>query len=161
MTEYDAVVVTCLQVLERRGETLGTAESLTAGLVAATLATVPGASTVLRGGVAAYATDVKIEVLGVDAHIIADHGVYSAACAEQMALCVRDLLTCDWGIATTGVAGPEAQDGHPVGEVHVAVAGPSGVTARSLELPGERQEIRAASVAAVLGLLLERLELPA
>ncbi len=166
MTAYDALggaagddlASICLQALESRGQTLGTAESLTAGLVAATLATVPGASTVLRGGLAAYATDVKIDVLGVDAAVIARHGVYSAACAEQMADRVRTFLTCDWGLSTTGVAGPASEGGHPAGDVQVAVAGPGGVlVSEGLMLTGGRQEVRGACVRAALTLLRDQL----
>ena len=149
---------TCLQILEARGQSLGTAESLTAGLVSATLAAVPGASNVLRGGVTAYAVDVKTGLLGVDAEVLATHGVYSCACAEQMARRARAVLTCDWGVATTGVAGPDPDDGHPAGEVYVAVAGPDGtLTSQALQLDGDRQQLRADTVAAVLTLLRDRL----
>src|SRR4051812_1574751 len=148
------LAATCLQELETRGQTLGTAESLTAGLVSATLASVPGASNVLRGGLTAYAVDVKTQLLGVDAAVLAVHGVYSLACAEQMAVRSCAVFACDWGIGTTGVAGPDPDDGHPAGEVYVAVAGPQGIiTSRALMLDGDRQEIRESSVAAVLSLL--------
>ena len=148
----------CLDALRRRGATLATAESLTCGLVAAALASVPGASDVLRGGVAAYATDVKIGVLGVDAGLVARHGVVSAACAEAMASGARALLGADFAVSTTGVAGPGPSDGHPAGEVYVAVAGPhSAPVSRRLLLPGDRAAVRQASVAAALALLAERL----
>jgi nicotinamide-nucleotide amidase len=148
----------CLASLEAGGQTLGTAESLTAGLVAATFATVPGASNVLRGGIAAYAVDVKTDVLGADPDVIARHGVYSRECAVAMAVAARGTLRCDWSVATTGVAGPDPDDGHPAGEVHVAVAGPDAVVvSRRLDLAGTRQQIRTGSVDAVIGLLHETL----
>ncbi len=148
----------CLDALTTRTATVATAESLTAGLVSATLAGVAGASTALRGGVVAYASDIKVSMLGVDAHLVATDGVVSAAVAEQMAAGVRERMSTDWGIATTGVAGPDPQDGHLPGEVYVAVAGPDGlVDVRTLELTGDRQEIRAATVDAVLALLLSHL----
>ena len=148
----------CLHLLETRGQTLVTAESLTAGLVCATLATVPGSSTVLRGGLAAYATDLKIDVLGVDPELVRSAGVFSRACAEAMATRAMALLRADWAVSTTGVAGPDPQDGHPAGEVYVGVGGPDGVlVSRALTLTGGRQQIRVATVDAVLDLLREKL----
>ncbi|HCA88231.1 MAG TPA: damage-inducible protein CinA [Streptomyces sp.] len=147
-----------LESMAARGETLAVAESLTGGLVAAELTAVPGASRVLRGAVTAYATDVKREVLGVNGPLLAGRGAVDAEVARQMAEGVRRLLGADWGVSTTGVAGPEPQDGQPVGTVHVAVAGPRGA-ARSLllRLAGDRAGIRQQSVRAVLELLREEL----
>jgi nicotinamide-nucleotide amidase len=153
----DLVAGRCLDVLRDRGQTLATAESLTAGLVCATVASVPGASDCLRGGIAAYATDVKTSVLGVDPGLIAAHGVVSAECAASMADRARALLGADWAVATTGVAGPTGQDGQPVGTVYVAVAGPAAAVVRRLATDGTRGQIRRAAVDAALGLLLESL----
>ncbi|MCC3772396.1 CinA family protein [Streptomyces sp. UNOC14_S4] len=147
-----------LAALTGRGGTVAVAESLTGGLVAAELTAVPGASRAVRGSVTAYATDVKREVLGVDGALLAERGAVDADVARQMAAGVRALLRADWGIATTGVAGPEPQDGRPVGTVFVAAAGPGGRTAvRRLDLTGDRARIRAESVRAVLELLLSEL----
>lgn len=121
MSSTAADVVRLLRV---RGETIAVAESLTGGLVAAALTAVPGASQVFRGSVTAYATDLKHRVLGVDAGLLAARGAVDAQVAGQMAAGVRGVLGADWGVATTGVAGPEPQDGQPVGTVFVAVAGP-------------------------------------
>jgi nicotinamide-nucleotide amidase len=155
------VAAICLEILRSHGQTLATAESLTAGLVCAALATVPGASDCLRGGLAAYATDIKSSVLGVDATLIERHGVVSAECAEAMARCARDLFPADWAVSTTGVAGPAEQDGRPVGTVYVAVAGPrDGAVAsavRALSLPGDRAAVRQGAVDRALVLLLETL----
>ncbi len=148
----------CLDALTAQSATVATAESLTAGLVSATLASVAGASEALRGGVVAYASDLKVGMLGVDGALVAKAGVISSAVAEQMAAGVCDRMSADWGVATTGVAGPDPQDGHPPGEVYVAVAGPGGlVDARALRLTGDRQAIRTATVDAALTLLLSHL----
>ncbi|EPH42736.1 putative CinA-like protein [Streptomyces aurantiacus JA 4570] len=151
-----------LRLLTGRGETLGVAESLTGGLVAAEMSEAPGASRVFRGSVTAYATELKHEVLGVDGALLAARGAVDADVALQMAAGVRKLLGADWGLATTGVAGPDPQDGKPVGTVYVAVAGPgsplrSEGNVAALRLNGNRTEIRRESVRSVLGLLLRQL----
>jgi nicotinamide-nucleotide amidase len=143
----------CLAELQTRGQTLATAESLTCGLIAATLAGVPGASAVLRGGLAAYATDVKTSVLGVDAALVDRYGVISRQCAEAMAARAATLFGSDWAVASTGVAGPDSQEDHAVGTVFVAVAGPGVARSAALALSGERNSIRAATVDAALALL--------
>lgn len=144
----------CVGVLEARGETLATAESLTAGLISATLAAAPGVSSVLRGGIAAYATEVKVSVLGVDAAVVKTHGVISGECAAAMAEAARVRFEATWAVAATGVAGPDRQEDKPVGTVYVAVAGPRGVHVEQLRLAGSRQTIRDASVEAGISLLL-------
>jgi nicotinamide-nucleotide amidase len=143
-----------LAVLRARGETLSTAESLTAGLIASTLAEIPGASDVLRGGIAAYATEVKSSVLGVDPGLIAREGVVSAPCAEAMAIRAKALFESDWAVSATGVAGPTEQDGVAVGTVYVAAAGPQGVNSRRVALDGGRDTVRSGAAAAALDLLL-------
>ncbi|MFK4227413.1 CinA family protein [Streptomyces sp. NPDC019890] len=143
-----------LALLAERGETLAVAESLTGGLVAAELTAVPGASKSFRGSVTAYATTLKRDVLGVDETLLAERGAVDPEVALQMAAGVREALAARWGIATTGVAGPEAQDGQPVGTVYVAVAGPDGAQkVAALRLNGDRAEIRRESVRSVLELL--------
>ena len=139
------------------GKTMATAESVTAGLIAATLATVPGASVVLRGGIIAYATDLKCSLLRVPASLIERGGVIQAPVAEAMAQGACAATGADYAVACTGVAGPEGQDGHPVGEVHVAVAGPGSVRTHSLTLQGDRDGIRHSTVLVVLGMLLDAL----
>ncbi|MFD4792393.1 CinA family protein [Streptomyces anulatus] len=143
-----------LRLLGARGETLAVAESLTGGLVAADLTSVPGASRSFRGSVTAYATSLKRDVLGVDESLLAQRGAVDAEVALRMAVGVRRVLDADWGVSTTGVAGPEPQDGQPVGTVYVAVAGPSGVEkVTALRLNGERADIRSESVRSALELL--------
>ena len=136
-------------------ETVTCAESLTAGLVAATVADTPGASVVLLGGVVAYAAEVKTALLDVPAELIARVGTVDPAVAALMAEGVRRRLGSTWGLATTGVAGPGPSEGKPAGTVHVAVSGPSGTVTRALELNGTRAEIRSATVDAVLRLAVE------
>ncbi|MCW2780096.1 MAG: CinA family protein [Marmoricola sp.] len=125
-----------------RGETVACAESLTGGELAAMLSGTPGASATFLGGVVSYATAVKQSVLGVPAELVEKHGVVSGECAAAMADGVRSLLDADWAISTTGVAGPDSQEGKPVGTVFVGVAGPSGVQVTQLALHGTRSQIR-------------------
>ncbi len=154
-----------LRLLTVKGQTLAVAESLTGGLVAAEITATPGASRAFRGSVTAYATELKRELLGVDGTLLATRGAVDPQVAAQMAAGVRKALGADWGIATTGVAGPDPQDGQPVGTVFVAVEGPGdpdsggsgGGKVSSLWLNGGRAEIRRESVRSVLALLLEEL----
>lgn len=105
----------------RRGRTIATAESLTAGLCAATIAEVPGASAVLRGGVIVYATELKHDLAGVGEETLRAHGPVAAETAAELAKGAARRCGADVGVALTGVAGPDPQDGHPAGEVFIAV----------------------------------------
>ena len=149
-----------VSLLLERGWTVATAESLTGGLVCAALTSVPGSSDTVRGGVVSYATDVKAELLGVDRGRLSEVGAVDAVVAAQMASGVCRLLGSEVGLATTGVAGPGPSAGVPAGTVHVAVCGPwdSRPTSRELRLDGDREAVRAATVAGVLGLLVEMLQ---
>ena len=144
--------------LTAAGQTVAVAESLTGGLVAAALTDVVGASLVVRGGVLAYATDLKAQVLGVDEVLLAQVGAVDADVAEQMAGGVRSLMGATFGLATTGVAGPDPLDGKPVGTVYVAVVGPGSSRVKRLSLSGDRADIRAQSVLGVLALFAEELD---
>lgn len=139
--------------LAGRGETLAVAESLTGGLLAATVVDVPGASEVFRGGLVVYATDLKVSLAGVQAALLAERGPVDPQVALALAEGARARCGADWGLATTGVAGPTPQDGVAVGTVHVAVAGPGGSQVRSLTVPGDRSAVRRAAVTAALDLL--------
>jgi len=148
--------------LTRLGVTIAVAESLTGGLVVAELVSVPGASAVVRGGVVAYATELKSTLLGVDAELLAARGPVDPEVARQMAEGVRRRLgsdgrPADIGLATTGVAGPEGQAGHPVGEVWLGLAMDGVLEARGLTLGGDRASIRTATVSESLMFVLERL----
>lgn len=155
MTEAPSVSERIVRHLTHVGETVACAESLTAGLVSATIADTPGASVVLRGGIVAYAADVKVALLGVPASVVADVGTVDPRVARSMAEGAKAGLGATWGIATTGVAGPGPAEGKPAGTVHVAVAGPAGTVTRALRLNGTRDEVRRLAADAVLALALE------
>jgi nicotinamide-nucleotide amidase len=146
-----------LALLKARGHTVATAESLTGGLVAAALTDIPGASASFRGGVVTYATELKAALLGVDPVMLARHGAVYAPVAAAMAAGVRERLGATYGIATTGVAGPEPADGQPVGTAHIAVSTVDDTVVRTVALTGDRHDIRRLTVEHVLALLLGRL----
>ncbi|MCW4386764.1 nicotinamide-nucleotide amidohydrolase family protein [Salinibacterium sp. SYSU T00001] len=149
------------RLIERR-LTIAVAESLTGGLLVSELIATPGASETVLGGVVAYNTELKQTLLGVDAGILNVHGPVHPDVAAQMAARVRDALavggvSADVGVATTGVAGPDPQDGHPPGEVYVAVAINSDVRVTALTLQGDRASIRRRAMEAAVDAVLERL----
>jgi nicotinamide-nucleotide amidase len=141
--------------LSGRGETLAVAESLTGGLLAAAIVDVPGASRVFRGGLVVYATDLKASLAGVPDELLARRGPVDPDVARALAAGARRRCGADWGLATTGVAGPEPQHGTPVGTVYVACAGPGAEGVRGFRLDGDRPTVRKATVAAALQLLAE------
>lgn len=147
--------------LRELGWTLGVAESLTGGLVAASVVSVPGASAVFRGGIVAYATDLKARLLAVDATLLAAHGPVHPRVARQMADGVRRAVgeddAADVGIATTGIAGPLSADGQPVGTVHIAVSTPLGSRVETLLLEGDRDSIRTEAAARAIALAIDAL----
>ena len=147
----DATDATALvSAMRHRGLTLATAESITAGLVASTIAEVPGCSAVLRGGVIAYAADVKASLLGVEDRLL-EH-VVSEPVAVGMAIGAARLLGADIGVGTTGAAGPDSLDGQVPGTVWIAVHDARTQRTRStrLLLAGDRQAIRRGAVGACL-----------
>ncbi|WP_309116636.1 nicotinamide-nucleotide amidohydrolase family protein [Saccharothrix sp.] len=154
MTAVDVVAA-----LKARGETVATAESLTAGLVAAEITTVPGASAVLRGGLVVYATDLKASLAGVDAALLAAHGAVHPEVARQLAEGARTRCGATWGLGLTGVAGPDPQDGVDAGTVHIGLSGPSGSAVETITVGGDRHEVRHASVIAALDLLRDHLKI--
>jgi nicotinamide-nucleotide amidase len=150
-----------VRLLAARRETLAVVESLTGGLLAATIVEIPGVSAVFRGGLVVYATDLKARLAGVPDRLLAERGPVDPAVALALAAGGRDRLTADWALATTGVAGPDPQDGKPVGLVYLAISGPTGDAVRKLSLTGDRPAIRAAAVGAALDLLTEHLSVAA
>jgi nicotinamide-nucleotide amidase len=139
------------QMLRGRGETVAVAESLTGGLLAGRLTDTPGASTTFRGGMVVYASELKSELLGAD---VAGHGAVSAETAATLAEGVRWRLGASWGVSTTGVAGPDEQEGHPVGTLHIGLAGPKGTVTRQLRVPAaDRSLVRMLSVVQALDVL--------
>lgn len=140
-------------LLRAEGSTVATAESLTGGRLAARLTDVPGASETFLGGAVTYATALKTSMLGVAETIVAEHGVVSAECARAMASGVRAATGATYGISTTGVAGPDGQEGKPAGTVFVGIAGPGLLTHRELSLDGDRTAIQEQTCDAVLAAL--------
>jgi nicotinamide-nucleotide amidase len=137
-----------LGLLREQGLTMGTAESVTGGLIAARLTAIPGASDVFRGSVVSYASDVKHDVLGVPAG-----PVVSDDAAQAMAVGACRVLGCDVAVAVTGVAGPDEQEGVPVGTVHLAIAEGEHAQSLMIKLPGDRERIRQFATISVLDLL--------
>lgn len=150
-----------VRALVERGLTIAVAESLTGGLLTAALTATPGASAVVRGGVVAYDTSLKQTLLGVDAALLTQHGAVHPLVAAQMAAGVRQRLgvdgaPADIGVSTTGVAGPDPQDGHEPGTVFLGFAIGGRVESEALLLTGSRDGIRSATVTAALEGLLRR-----
>jgi nicotinamide-nucleotide amidase len=146
-------------LLRGRRQTLAVAESLTGGLLSATIVDVPGASNAFRGGLVVYATDLKASLAGVPLELLAAHGPVHPDVAAALAGGARQRCAADWGLATTGVAGPEPHGGHPVGTVYLGLAGPDGLgLVRALVLVGDRATIRRLAVAAALDLLVSTLD---
>ena len=149
-----------VRALRARGETVATAESLTAGLVTAALTDVPGSSAAVRGGLVVYATDLKHTLAGVDAALLAEQGAVHPEVARQLAEGARERCGATWGLGLTGVAGPDPQDGVAPGTVHIGLSGPSGSSVVTLTLGGERDEVRKSSTTAALDLLRDHLKIP-
>lgn len=150
-------------LLSSRGLSIAVAESLTGGSLTAELVRIPGASLVLRGGIVAYHTALKHSLLGVDAVLLAEHGAVHPEVAAQMAEGARirlavDGVPADLAVSTTGVAGPEPQDGQPVGTVHLGFSVLGRTEVESLRIEGDRGRIRAATVAAAIEGILRRLD---
>ena len=144
----DTMESVVLQILRERGLTLGLAESVTGGLVAGRLTSVPGASDVFRGSVVSYASEVKFALLGVpEGPVISEEAVAAMAAGAQR------VLGADVGLALTGVAGPADQDGMPVGTLCVGIAIGADVRTRTLRVPGQREQMRQMSVITALDYL--------
>lgn len=133
--------------------TVAVAESLTGGLVTARLTETPGVSSTVRGGLVVYSTDLKTALAGVDETLLAERGAVDPQVALELARGARERLNASYGLGVTGVAGPEEQDGKPVGTVFAAVAGPLGERHRELRADGDRAAIREAAVQLCLELL--------
>jgi nicotinamide-nucleotide amidase len=145
------------EALLARQETVAAAESLTAGLFCATLASVPGASATLRGGAVVYATDLKTTLAGVSPALLATHGPVSEPTAAALAEGIRSRCGATWGIGLTGVAGPDPVDGHAPGRVYLGLSDGLVTVVHELDLPGDRAQVRAAAVETAFRRLLDRL----
>ncbi|HEX3781561.1 MAG TPA: CinA family protein [Pseudonocardiaceae bacterium] len=146
----DALAHEVIGLLLARGETVATAESLTAGLVSAALTCVPGSSAAVRGGLVVYATELKAELAGVSAGLLAEHGAVHPEVARQLALGAATRCGASWGVGLTGVAGPDPQDGVAPGRVYLAIAGAATVRGATVDLAGDRHAVRAGAVQAAL-----------
>jgi nicotinamide-nucleotide amidase len=155
MVEDSTAAARVVRLLRDRGQTLATAESLTGGLLSGAVTSVPGSSAAYVGGLVTYATELKQRLLDVPAEVIASEGVVSAGCAVAMARGAASGTGADWALATTGVAGPDLQEGKPAGTVFVGLVGPGVETYRRLALDGDRQDVRAGTVVAALDMLGE------
>jgi nicotinamide-nucleotide amidase len=157
------LVTELIEALSAQGETIATAESLTGGLIGSMITSVGGSSAIYRGGVISYATELKATLAGVSQRTLAEHGAVAALTAVEMALGVAERCNASWGIAVTGVAGPDPQEGNPPGKVFVAVArrgrhrtgwddvvADSDVYVRELTLTGDRSAIREQTALAAL-----------
>lgn len=152
-----------IALLRAKGWSIAVAESLTGGQLVSALIDTPGASHAVRGGIVAYDTHLKHSLVGVDAPLLAEHGAVHPDVAIQLADRVRlaatiDGVPADVGIGTTGVAGPDPQDGQPVGTVFVGISIRGAVDVVSLQLEGTRTEIRSATVEHALRRLRVELE---
>ncbi|MDQ3158427.1 MAG: CinA family protein [Actinomycetota bacterium] len=145
-----------IALLRDMGASVSTAESLTGGLVCAALVAVPGASDVVRGSIVAYTSDAKTDVLGVPADLIVRYGAVDERVASSMANATRRRFDSTYGLATTGVAGPEPSEGKPAGTVHIAIAGPQGTESWLLDLAGNRDTIRNSTVSELLSRFVDR-----
>jgi nicotinamide-nucleotide amidase len=162
----DLLAADVVKVASAAGLKLNVAESLTGGLIAASLASVPGASAVLVSGVVAYHNAAKHQLLAVPTVTLVSFGAVSAQTAQAMAVGARDLVenVPDFevdkviGLSTTGVAGPDSVEGKPVGQVFVAIATSGKVESLNLQLSGSRDEIRVAAAEAALQMLLEEIK---
>lgn len=129
-------------MLRERGDSVAAGESCTGGHVISRLTDIPGASRYVHGGIVAYANEVKRSLLEVDAGVLERYGAVSEEVAVQMAAGARSACGADWGISTTGIAGPGGgTEDKPVGTVWIAVAGPDGVETRLLQLSGTRMQV--------------------
>lgn len=135
-----------ITLLKNKQFTIGSCESFTAGLFCASLASVSGASAVLKGGIITYATSIKTDVVHVSEDVVNTYGVISSQCAIEMAVKARKLLDVDICVSFTGNAGPSAMEGKPAGEVYCAIAFHDSVQCFDFHIEQERNEVRSEAV---------------
>ena len=154
----ESLAEVCYRLLKEKGKTLAVAESCTGGLVTSSLVDLPGCSDFLLEGLVTYSNESKLERLHVKPETLKMYGAVSDVCAMEMAQGVRQALHADYGVSTTGIAGPDGgSDEKPVGLVYIAVAGPDGTVAQKLTLNGNRERIRTVAVLNALDLLRKNL----
>jgi nicotinamide-nucleotide amidase len=155
--EEPSAAAAVVHALAERSETFAAVESLTGGLLAATVVEIAGVSSIFRGGLVVYATDLKESLAGVSGALLDERGPVDPDVAVALAAGGRERCKADWAVAVTGVAGPEPQGGKPVGTVYVAVAGPHGSAVRHLDLDGGREAVRRGAVTEALRLLADQI----
>jgi len=147
------------ELLKSRKETVSFAESLTGGLIAATLIGNPGSSAVIAESYVTYAEESKVRLLGVRKETLETDGVVSAACASEMASGARLRSNADWGVSATGLAGPDGgTEEKPVGTVFIGVSGRNGIRAHEFHFDGDRLQVRLQAAEAALKALAEAME---
>ncbi len=155
----DLLLVPLSQVLIAQHQTIGTAESCSGGILATLFTYLPGSSRFYRGGLTCYHNDLKISMLGVSSEVIEEEGAVSAEVARAMAEGCRQRLGVDFGLAITGIAGPDGgAAAKPVGIVFCSVAGPNVTLVECKQFPGNRHEIRVAACLSILAMLRSSLE---
>lgn len=147
-----------VQELKNQALTISSCESFTAGAFCATIADVPGASAVLKGGVVSYATEIKKNVVHVDEEVINQYGVISAECAKEMAKKAKLLMNTDICVSFTGNAGPDAWEGKPCGRVYCALAYDCDITVYELQLDLPRNKLRCYVVSYMMEKILDLLK---
>lgn len=156
MAELERISEEVVRAFSEKGLTLGTAESLTGGMIAASVAGISGASAVLMGGVVSYDARVKRDVLGVEQAVIDTVGVVSVPCARQMAQGARRVLNVDIAVSATGIAGPTGGTPEtPVGTVFIGVCGEAGTKVDECHFTGDRMSVRRQSAAHALQMALD------
>lgn len=159
MADLEIMSAEVVRAFADRGLTLGTAESLTGGMIAASVAGVSGASAVLMGGVVSYDARIKRDVLGVSQEIIHTVGVVSEPCARQMAEGARRVLGVDVAVSATGIAGPTGGTADmPVGTVFIGMSHANGTRVDECHFNGDRMSVRRQSVAHALQMALVGIE---
>ena len=158
-TKFNTPEAAAFALLKERKLTMASAESCTGGLIAKRMTDLSGASAVFRGGVVSYATEVKADVLGVDADVLDEFGAVSEPVARAMAEGARRIMKADIAVSTTGVAGPDKDErGNEVGTVYVAIAADGETVCRKLNLDGDREAIRIAAASYAFEMVIEYLK---
>jgi len=153
-----SIVQEVFHLLINSSATFASAESCTGGNIAHYITLIPGSSEVFKGTAVTYATPLKTKILGVPSDVIERHGVVSREVVESMATGVRSLMEADFGVATTGVAGPSGgTELTPVGTVWIGVASPFGVRTHCFLFSGERGEVIRQATEASFGMLRDEI----
>lgn len=145
-------------LLLSKGLTLACAESMTGGLLGARITTIPGSSDAFLGGFITYTDEVKAKLLGIDRGLLEREGAVTAVVAHEMARACRERCGADLGVSITGLAGPEAPDGLPVGLTYLGLATRDAVTVQERRFKGSRAEVREAAVDEALRMALAAAE---